>query len=249
MDEWKISVRDIHKSFGNSKVLNGISLEVPKSEVVAILGPSGSGKTTLLRCINFLERADAGEIAIGNVRVDAKSATKKQIMEIRLKTGFVFQNFNLFKHMTAERNVMEGLTVIKKIPANEAREQARKALDAMGLSEKYGSYPTQLSGGEQQRVAMARAIVLNPEVILFDEPTSALDPELVGETLQVIKEIAKTGITMIIVTHEVAFAHEVANHAIFMENGAIVEQGSSHALFYEAKEERTRKFLKQLYRS
>jgi len=246
MPNIKVKVAGLHMTFGKNKVLRGISFAIREGEVAVIMGASGSGKTTLLRCINFLERADVGELTIGDVSVDLNAAKRKQMLEIRRKIGFVFQNFNLFKHMTAERNVMEGLVTARGMPVDEARESARKALDNVGLSGKYGSYYTQLSGGEQQRVAIARAIVLNPEVILFDEPTSALDPELVGETLQTIKEIAGTGITMMIVTHEMSFAYEVANRAIFMDDGVIVEEGSPRQVFYEAKEERTRQFLRRI---
>jgi L-cystine transport system ATP-binding protein len=241
-----VEIRNVCKSFGKNRVLKGISFTVKKGEVVVILGPSGSGKTTLLRCINFLARADDGELFIGDQGVNLKSVTKKEILEIRRKTAFVFQSFNLFKHKTAIENVMEGLVTARNIPSDRASAMSREALDKVGLAEKYDAYPSQLSGGQQQRVAIARAIVLNPEVILFDEPTSALDPELIGETLQVIKNVAEEGSTMIIVTHEMSFAREVANHVIFMDGGVIVEEGPPKTLFASPKEERTRQFLKRI---
>jgi L-cystine transport system ATP-binding protein len=241
-----VQIRNVCKSFGKNLVLKGISFTVKKGEVVVILGPSGSGKTTLLRCINFLARADDGELFIGDKGVNLKSVTKKEILEIRRKTAFVFQSFNLFKHKTAIENVMEGLVTARNIPFDRASAMSREALDKVGLAEKYDAYPSQLSGGQQQRVAIARAIVLNPEVILFDEPTSALDPELIGETLQVIRNVALEGSTMIIVTHEMSFAREVANHVIFMDGGVIVEEGPPKELFAAPKEERTRQFLKRI---
>ncbi|MDR2795811.1 MAG: amino acid ABC transporter ATP-binding protein [Spirochaetaceae bacterium] len=241
-----VQVHNVYKSFGKNRVLKGISFTVKKGEVVVILGPSGSGKTTLLRCINFLGKADDGELFIGDQRVNFRSVSKKEILEIRRKTAFVFQNFNLFKHKTAVENVMEGLVTARKIPSGRAAAMSREALDKVGLAGKYDAYPSQLSGGQQQRVAIARAIVLNPEVILFDEPTSALDPELIGETLQVIRNVAGEGSTMIIVTHEMSFAREVANHVIFMDGGVIVEEGPPGELFASPKEERTRQFLKRI---
>ena len=248
MSNIKVAVKNVRKSFAGNQVLKGIDLTVLEGEVITILGPSGSGKTTLLRCINFLEKADEGELTIGDSTVDLKLASKKQILEVRRKTGFVFQSFNLFKHKTAEKNVTEALVTVQKKPPEEALEEARYALDSVGLSEKYGSYPSQLSGGEQQRVAIARAMVLKPEVILFDEPTSALDPELIGETLEAIKKIAQNGTAMIIVTHEMSFAFEVANHAIFMDGGVIVEENTPKELFYNPLEIRTKQFLSRISR-
>jgi L-cystine transport system ATP-binding protein len=242
----KIKVEHLRKSFAKNVVLKEINLTVSEGDVVTILGPSGSGKTTLLRCLNFLERADAGNLTIGESSVDLMYASSSQILGIRRKIGFVFQNFNLFKHKTAEGNVMEGLVTAQRVPEETARTRAREALDRVGLSDKYNAYPAHLSGGQQQRVGIARAIVLNPEVILFDEPTSALDPELIGETLNVIRNIAREGITMIIVTHELSFAYEISNHAIFMEGGLIVEENSPKELFYSPQEERTRQFLMRI---
>lgn len=241
-----IEITNIHKSFGKTQVLKGVDLKVDKGDVVVILGPSGSGKTTLLRCINFLERAEEGALKINDIHVNFKTARKKEILQIRKKTAFVFQNYNLFQNKTALENVTEGLIIGRKEPKKEAEERARTALDKVGLSEKYNAYPSQLSGGQQQRVGIARALVLNPEVILFDEPTSALDPELIGETLGVIKKVAREGITMIVVTHEMSFASDVANRVIFMDEGVIVEEGGPEEIFTRPREERTKQFLKRI---
>lgn len=241
-----IEIKNVQKAFGKNKILKGISLNVEKGDVIVVLGPSGSGKTTLLRCINFLEKADKGEMTIAGQRVDLHSASKKEILQVRKKTAFVFQNHNLFNNKTAIENVMEGLVVGRKMPKKQARVIAENALNKVGLSDKYDSYPVQLSGGQQQRVGIARALALNPEVILFDEPTSALDPELVGETLALIKKIAKEGITMIIVTHEMGFAQDVANKVLFMEEGVVVEEGAPSEIFNHPKEERTKKFLERI---
>ncbi|BFT74228.1 amino acid ABC transporter ATP-binding protein [Paenibacillus sp. P36] len=241
-----IHLSNITKSFGRNQVLKGINLTVNKGEVVAILGPSGSGKTTLLRCLNYLEKPNDGAIMIDNFSVDCKKATKKDIHQLRLKTAMVFQQYNLFRHKTALENVMEGLLIVKKVPKEEARRISVELLQKVGLGEKLDAYPSQLSGGQQQRVGIARALALNPEVILFDEPTSALDPELVGEVLAVIRKIAKEGITMIIVTHEMTFAQDVASHVVFMDEGAIVEEGKPNELFNRPKEERTKQFLSRI---
>ncbi|MFB9279042.1 amino acid ABC transporter ATP-binding protein [Cohnella cellulosilytica] len=238
-----IKLRGIRKAFGKNEVLKGIDLTVDKGEVVAILGPSGSGKTTLLRCINYLERPGDGEISIDDFSVNCRKPAKKDIHALRRKTAMVFQQYNLFRHKTALENVMEGLIVVKRLPKAEARLRSVELLEKVGLGDKLDAYPSQLSGGQQQRVGIARALALNPEVILFDEPTSALDPELVGEVLAVIRRIAKEGITMIIVTHEMSFAQEVANHIVFMEGGAVVEEGPPKTIFQSPKEERTRQFL------
>lgn len=241
-----LEIKNVHKAFGDNQVLKGVSLKVEKGDVVAILGPSGSGKTTFLRSINFLEKADEGEIIFDDIQADLAHATKKTISLIRKKTGFVFQNYNLFNNKTALENVTEGLITGRKVPKKEAIEIGKRALDKVGLSDRYDYYPSQLSGGQQQRVGIARAIAANPDVILFDEPTSALDPELIGEVLQVMKELAKEGTTMVVVTHEMGFAQNVANHVVFMEGGVIVEEGIPKDIFSHPKEERTKQFLRRV---
>lgn len=241
-----IALNQIRKSFGRNEVLRGIDLTVQKGEVVAILGPSGSGKTTLLRCINYLEKPGGGTISIGGFTLDCRKHTKKDVYALRKKSAMVFQQYNLFRHKTALENVMEGLTVVQKLSKAEARSKSVALLEKVGLAAKLDAYPSELSGGQQQRVGIARALALEPEVILFDEPTSALDPELVGEVLAVIRQIAKEGITMIIVTHEMGFAQDVANHVVFMDGGVIVEQGEPKQVFGFPKEERTRQFLRRI---
>lgn len=217
-----------------------------KGEVVVILGPSGSGKTTLLRCINYLEKPNGGQIEIGDFSLNYKQASKKDIHNLRQRSAMVFQHYNLFKHKTVLENVMEGLIVVQKFSTEEAKRKSIEMLEKVGLGAKLDSYPSQLSGGQQQRVGIARALALNPEVILFDEPTSALDPELVGEVLDVIRKIAKEGITMIVVTHEMGFARDVSNHVVFMDGGVIVEEGTPQDIFGAPKEERTKQFLKRI---
>lgn len=241
-----LSIRGIYKHFGDNNVLNGVDIEVKKGEVVVILGPSGSGKTTLLRCINFLERADEGSIEVNHFKVDAKEKSKKKVIELRRKTAMVFQQYNLFRNRTALENVMEGLLIVKKIDWANAREIAEKALESVGMLEKADFYPAQLSGGQQQRVGIARALVMEPDLLLFDEPTSALDPELVGEVLQCISKVARTGITMLIVTHEIAFAREVATRVIFMEGGVVVEDGPPESVIDHPENPRTREFLARI---
>ncbi|MGX1447985.1 L-cystine transport system ATP-binding protein [Bacillus sp. 153480037-1] len=238
-----IHIKQVHKAFGQNHILKGIDLTVEKGEVVVILGPSGSGKSTFLRCLNFLERADQGEISIDQTTVTFNQAKPKDILAIRRKTAMVFQQYDLFIHKTALENVMEGLVIARKQPKDQAYDTALQLLKKVGLLEKKDAYPHQLSGGQQQRVGIARALALNPEVILFDEPTSALDPELVGETLDVIKQVAQTGVTMIIVTHEMSFAYDIADRVIFMEDGVIVESGTPEEVFEQTKEERTKQFL------
>lgn len=241
-----IKVKGLYKSFGKQQVLKGIDLTVEKGEVVVLLGPSGSGKTTFLRCLNFLEHPDDGEITIGDTQVDCKHVSKKQILQIRRNTAMVFQLYNLFKNKTVLENVTEGLIVARNVPKAAAEEISREILGKVGLTAKYDAYPSQLSGGQQQRVGIARALALNPEVILFDEPTSALDPELVGEVLGVMKKVAKEGLTMIVVTHEISFARDIANRVIFIDGGVIVEQGSPEEVLFRPKEERTKQFLKRI---
>ncbi|MFA6905165.1 MAG: amino acid ABC transporter ATP-binding protein [Sphaerochaeta sp.] len=241
-----VRVNDVHKAFQKKEVLKGVDLEVNKGDVVVILGPSGSGKTTLLRCMNFLEKADQGTMVFDTLSVELNKASKKEIADIRKKTAFVFQNYNLFNNKTALENVTEGLVIGRKIPAAKADKIAKDALDKVGLFDKYDYYPSKLSGGQQQRVGIARAIAVNPEVILFDEPTSALDPELIGDILGIMRTLAKEGTTMVVVTHEMSFARDVANKVIFMDEGKIVEQGSPKQIFLRPTEERTRQFLKRI---
>lgn len=240
-----IQVENIHKKFDQNEILKGIDLTINQGEVVVIIGPSGSGKTTFLRCLNFLERADKGQLKIGDQQVDFEKVSKKEILDIRKKTAMVFQQYALFSNRTALENVIEGLLIARKVPKKKAAEKGRDLLAKVGLEGKEDHYPHELSGGQQQRVGIARALALNPEVILFDEPTSALDPELVGETLEVIKDVAQSGSTLVIVTHEMQFAYEVADRVIFMENGVIVEQGTPEEVFDNTQEERTQNFLKR----
>ena len=239
-----LSVRNIQKSFGPTEVLKGIDLTVEQGDVVAILGPSGSGKTTLLRCMNFLETADGGELIFDGETYAFGHVHKRDVAKIRQKTAFVFQNYNLFLNKTALQNVTEGLIVGRKMPKARAVEIGKKALEKVGLADRVDFYPDQLSGGQQQRVAIARAVATDPEIIYFDEPTSALDPELTGEVLSVMRDLAREGMTMLVVTHEMGFARTVSNKVILMEDGKIIEQGSSEDFFEHPKEERTRAFLR-----
>jgi len=238
-----IVLEGLEKAFGALEVLRGVDLTVKTGEVCCVVGPSGSGKTTLLRAVNFLAPADKGRITVDDIAVDASDATREQMMALRRSTAMVFQQFNLFIHRTAIENVMEGLVVVRKVKKKEAQEISGFFLQKVGLEDKMHQYPNQLSGGQQQRVAIARAMALNPRVILFDEPTSALDPELVGEVLGTMKDIAAEGMTMIVVTHEMGFAREVANHVVFIDNGIKVEEGTPEDIFMNPKEERTARFL------
>ncbi|MEC3885107.1 amino acid ABC transporter ATP-binding protein [Halobacillus sp. HZG1] len=242
-----ITVKDLNKSFGDLHVLKNINMDVDRGEVVVVIGPSGSGKTTLLRSLNILETPEEGEITIGNQSMDfSKPSKKKQVVEFRKQTGMVFQNHNLFPHLTALENVMEGPVTVQKVSKAKARERAADILTKVGLGEKLDVYPHQLSGGQQQRVGIARALATGVEVILFDEPTSALDPELVGDVLDVMKELAEEGMTMVVVTHEMSFAEEVADRVIFMDQGAVVEQGTPEQIFQQTKEPRTQQFLNRI---
>ncbi len=243
-----LEVKNVHKAFHGTEVLKGVDIEVGKGDVVVILGPSGSGKTTLLRCMNFLEKADKGTLVLDGMSVDLAKAQKREIREARLHTGFVFQNYNLFLNKTALENVTEGLVAGRKIPKKQADEIGKKALDKVGLSDRYDYYPQQLSGGQQQRVGIARAVAANPKVIFFDEPTSALDPELIGDVLTVMKKLAEEGTTMVIVTHEMSFAKEVADWVYFMDGGTVVEKGTPQEVLTCPKEERTRQFLRRVLR-
>ena len=241
-----LSIRGVRKAFGDQTVLRDVNLEVDKGDVVAILGPSGSGKTTLLRCLNFLEHADGGELTFDGESFDLAHIARRDIARIRRKTAFVFQSYNLFLNKTALGNIMEGLVVARKISKTEARETGMRMLAKVGLADRANAYPAELSGGQQQRVAIARALATDPEIIYFDEPTSALDPELTGEVLSVMRDLAREGMTMLVVTHELGFARNVSNRVAFMENGVIVEEGSSKAFFEQPKEARTRAFLQLL---
>ncbi|MDQ0195592.1 amino acid ABC transporter ATP-binding protein [Paenibacillus wynnii] len=244
-----IEIHDLHKSFGSLEVLKGINLKLEHGKVLVIIGPSGSGKTTLLRCFNLLEVPNRGSIVLGDTKLDftnVKKVPQKSVLELRRKTGMVFQSYNLFPHMTVLGNVMEGQITVQKLPKEDARKRALALLEKVGLSEKADSYPHQLSGGQQQRVGIARAMAVEPEVLLFDEPTSALDPELVGEVLKVIKQLAAEGMTMVIVTHEMKFAADVADTIILMDNGHILEQGTPQEVLVHPKSPRALQFLNRL---
>jgi polar amino acid transport system ATP-binding protein len=238
-----IVIDAIHKRFHDQEVLKGVSLSVAPGEVVCLIGPSGSGKSTLLRCINGLERHDAGSIEVEGEKVDANA---RNIHELRTRVGMVFQRFNLFPHRTALENVCEGPLYVKKQPREAVRARARALLEKVGLSHRMDAYPDELSGGQQQRVAIARALAMEPNVILFDEPTSALDPELVGEVLGVMRQLARDGMTMIVVTHEMGFAREVADRVCFLFDGAICEQGNAADVLERPQHPRTRDFLRRM---
>ncbi len=241
-----IDVRNVTKTFEDFEALKGVSLQVEKGDVVAILGPSGSGKTTLLRCINFLEIADSGTMVFDDETYDMHSISKKDISRIRRKTAFVFQNYNLFLNKTVLQNVTEGLIIARKVHKEEAEKKAIVALEKVGMADRLDSFPSQLSGGQQQRVAIARALATDPEIIYFDEPTSALDPELIGEVLAVMRDLANEGMTMLVVTHEMNFARNVSNKVIFMENGQVIETSDSKSFFENPKEERTKLFIQTI---
>ncbi len=241
-----VQARNITKSFQAQVVLRGVDLSVEKGDVVAILGPSGSGKTTLLRCLNFLETADDGTLEFDGETFRMGHVSKRDIARLRKKTAFVFQNYNLFSNKTALQNVTEGLVIGRKMDKAKAMGIGRRALDKVGLSDRYDYYPHQLSGGQQQRVAIARALATDPEIIYFDEPTSALDPELIGEVLAVMRQLAEEGMTMLVVTHEMGFARNVSNKVIFMEDGQVLEQCGSKEFFENPREERIKAFLKTL---
>ena len=241
-----LDIRNVKKSFDGHTVLDGIDLDVNKGDVTAILGPSGSGKTTFLRCLNFLERADSGTLVFDGEQFDLHAAKKAEIARVRKKTAFVFQNYNLFLNKTALQNVTLGLTSGAGMKKDEANERAVRALEKVGMAEKLKSYPSQLSGGQQQRVAIARALAMNPEIIYFDEPTSALDPELIGEVLAVMRQLAEEGMTMLVVTHEMDFARNVSNQVLFMDGGKVIERGPSKEFFAAPKEERSREFIRAI---
>ena len=246
-----MEITNLHKHFGQNHVLKGIDLSVHQGEVVVVIGPSGSGKSTLLRCLNYLETPSQGTVAfqgemIGAILVNdkLKPVAEKKMNEQRAKIGMVFQQFNLFPHLTVIQNLIEAPVQVKKISRDEARPLALKLLERVGLSDKVNAYPKSLSGGQQQRVAIARALAMNTQMMLFDEATSALDPELVGEVLKVMKDLVKEGMTMMVVTHEMGFAREVADRVVFMDGGRIIEQGPPSEIFKNPKETRTNEFLK-----
>ncbi len=248
-----VRVENVCKSFGHLQVLKNINLEVNKGEVVCIIGPSGSGKSTLLRCLNHLERITSGRIYIGDEIIDEREdgknqlkVSQKKVSELCTGLGMVFQRFNLFPHMTVMENIMEAPVTVKKEPKEEVAKKAITLLEKVGLVDKKDEYPSRLSGGQQQRVAIARALAMEPSIMLFDEPTSALDPELVGEVLEVMKDLAREGMTMLVVTHEMGFAREVGSRVIFMDNGEIKEEGTPEEIFTNPKNERTRSFLQKV---
>lgn len=238
-----LEVTQVRKSFGGKEILKGIDLNVEKGDVIAILGPSGSGKTTFLRCLNFLERADSGSLILDGQSYDMHTAGKKDIYSIRQKTAFVFQNYNLFSNKNVLNNVTLGLTSAGGMKKDEAKEIALRALEKVGMADHLDRYPSQLSGGQQQRVAIARGLATDPEIIYFDEPTSALDPELIGEVLNVMRDLANDGMTMLIVTHEMDFARTVSNKVMFMEEGVVIEAGPTKEFFENPKEERSKQFI------
>ncbi|WP_117236294.1 amino acid ABC transporter ATP-binding protein [Vibrio maerlii] len=241
-----IKLHNIHKNFGDTEVLKGIDIEINQGEIVVIIGSSGTGKSTLLRTVNFLEQANKGTISIDDVSVDTEKHTKAEVLALRRKTGFVFQNYALFAHLTAKQNIAEGLITVRGWKKEQAYEKAQQILNEIGLGDKSESYPAALSGGQQQRVGIGRAMALEPELLLFDEPTSALDPEWVGEVLQLMKDLAKKHQTMLVVTHEMQFAKEVADKVIFMADGHIVEQGSPQDIFNNPQDPKLQRFLNQV---
>ncbi|WP_373958933.1 amino acid ABC transporter ATP-binding protein [Vibrio gigantis] len=241
-----IKLQNIHKQFGDTEVLKGIDLEIKQGEIIVIIGSSGTGKSTLLRCVNFLEQADQGTISIDDIKVDTQKHTKAEVLALRRKTGFVFQNYALFAHQTARQNIAEGLITVRGWKKQQAHEKAQQILDDIGLGDKGDSYPAALSGGQQQRVGIGRAMALQPELLLFDEPTSALDPEWVGEVLNLMKKLANQHQTMLVVTHEMQFAREVADRVIFMADGHIVEQGSPQDIFGHPQDPKLIKFLNKV---
>ncbi|KGQ55530.1 amino acid ABC transporter ATP-binding protein [Gallibacterium anatis] len=246
-----LSINNLHKSFGDHEVLKGIDIRINKGEVIVLLGASGSGKTTLLRCLNVLETPDAGTLTFddGSLSIDfSQPLTKEKIQALRKKSGMVFQNYNLFPHKTALENITEGLIVVQKMPKAEAEQKARHLLERVELADKANFYPFQLSGGQQQRIGIARALAIEPQLVLFDEPTSALDPELVQGMLALMKSLAAEGWTMVIVTHEIQFAREVADQVILMGDGKIIEQGTPEQLFEHSTNPRTNAFLRSIRR-
>ncbi len=241
-----IEIKDLHKSFDSHEVLKGINFKIDDDDVVAILGPSGSGKTTILRCMNFLAKADSGTLTFDGQEYDLSKINHKDVTSIRKKTGFVFQNYNLFLNQTVLENVMSGLVIARKMNKEEAKAKAIEALKKVGMEDRLNHYPSQLSGGQQQRVSIARALVYEPEVIYFDEPTSALDPELIGEVLMTMKKLAESGMTMVVVTHELSFAKNISNKVLFIDKGQIIENTDSKSFFENSQNERVKQFLKSI---
>lgn len=244
-----IEIKGLHKSFGSNNILKGIDLQVKKGETVVIIGPSGSGKTTLLRCMNLLETPDKGVVEIGSSRLvfdENNKPTKNDIVSLRKQTGMVFQGFHLFPHRTVIENIMEGQITVLKRSKSEARKKGISLLEKVGLADKRESFPFELSGGQQQRVAIARAMAMDPDVLLFDEPTSALDPELAAEVLKVMKDLSHEGMTMVVVTHKMSFARDVANKVVFVDNGVILEEGTPNRVFKETDNQRIKQFLSML---
>ncbi|KAA0955370.1 amino acid ABC transporter ATP-binding protein [Sporosarcina sp. ANT_H38] len=242
-----LTIQNLKVSFGDVEVLKGVDLTVNKGDVVTFIGPSGTGKTTILKCINYLVEPDEGQMQLSDISVDFKNINKKEILQLRRNTAMVFQQFNLFKNKTVVENVMDAQIAVQKKSKKEAYEKSIGLLEKVGLLEKANEYPSRLSGGQQQRVSIARALAVEPEVILFDEPTSSLDPELVSEVLKVIESVAKTGVTILLVTHEMDFARKVSNKIVFMEKGKIVEEGPPKQIFENSQNERTKQFLKNYY--
>jgi L-cystine transport system ATP-binding protein len=246
-DEYRVVAEGVEKAFGANRVLKGVSFQVTRGTATTIIGPSGSGKTTLLRTLNALDRADAGVIRVDDIELDfAKPVPKPEVRRFQSRSGFVFQGHNLFPHKTVLQNVIEGPVVVQKRPRDEVVAEAVALLDQVGLAEKQDQYPYQLSGGQQQRVGIARALALRPKLVLFDEPTSALDPELVGEVLSVIKDLAVEGWTLVIVTHEIQFARQVSHQVLFTDQGIILERGTPEQVIGDPQEERTRQFLNRI---
>ena len=241
-----LEIKDLHKSFSDLKVLEGIDLNMDRGEVVVVIGPSGSGKSTLLRCINYLETPNSGQLQLGSLEVNLEEQDKEKIHQLRQKTAMVFQNYNLFKNKTALENITEALKVVKKMDSKQAEKAGYQLLSKVGLEDKADVYPASLSGGQKQRVGIARALATNPDLMLFDEPTSALDPELIGEVLNVIKDLAQEGMTMLIVTHEMDFAHDVADRIIFIDQGRIIESDTPQNIFSNPNHSRTNEFLSRI---